>query len=1108
MDNEWSNRGSTKSNGQENVLVDQSSLNVAAYNGDFIKVKYCIEVLHIDPLQQNGNGNTALQAAVYGGQLEVFRYLKSFVENKLHSSVAEPNSSISVLHIAALNGHFEIVKFLVEEVGLDPLLSDVKQKTPLHSASQNGGIKVVDYLIDQAKYQDPVEKVVHDTTEMGTTLLHFAVASGNSKLVEHFIVDLHMDPNIQDKFGVAALHVAAREGHLKVIQYLTSLKNCSLLIKTHTYGLNALHIASKNGHLNIVKCLILDKNISANIETNLITKITPLHLAAQSGFLKVVKFLIQTCKCNPLCLTTKRQTPLHFAAMEGNLEVIKYYIEEIKVDPLLKNVNKITPLHLAVRNGKINVVNYYLGTFSQIIMYSPDRLGEQLLFTAVHQGHLEIIKSFVVHQDWTKSAKGFRQTSLLTSAVKRGHLPILKYFTKECGWDCKKSYFLTGGISCGHLSIVRYLFSHTEDKKIFPLHQACYYGHKHIAKYFIEEHGIIPYELDLKGVSPLLCAAYSGQCDIVRFLVEEHNVDIHSGLKGTHNGTQESSLHIACRYKHLDIVMFLCSRQNHVSKILNKNKLSPLHYAVIGGSISVIKFLVFKKCHDLICFDITGKTPMHVAVQYERLNIVKWFFSDLKLNPNIRSNNVLGFTPLHMSCFMGHKKLVQYFITLPTCSINAGNRGNRMTALHIATERNFPSIVKLLCAAENCDILYKSSQGYTALRIAVDHGYFDCTVILVSALKKKGIDYNYPNDSGCTILHSACYQKSLKVITYLLDELKQDFLDIRDKKGRTPLFAAVHQNNIKLVDYLIKRYPESLSAKDVNGNTVLHKAAFEGYESIVKSLILNYSMDPSIQNNFGSTALHLVCANGNKLLVTFLLSFNDRLINIVNKLKRSPLHVVAFEGHLFLAKILVSDKNFKQKNFFSVDINGLTSFELAAHLGFVYFVEYMSSFCLQNQWYQISQYQQSIERFIITAQRSGKILTEALSSHRAAEKRHVSALQYFFTAKLHHPNCRDSLQRTPLHYAAMTFKNERCMQFLLDAGSNLMAEDVFHNHALHYAVALGHIENVRYLLQKYKKNNPTNFKGVLGMNVLDIAIAGGHSTIHCDLMLFNLKQYS
>ena len=51
------------------------------------------------------------------------------------------------LHIASYNGHLEIVKYLVEEVKVDPEARDKDRETPLHIASFWGKLEIIKYFI-------------------------------------------------------------------------------------------------------------------------------------------------------------------------------------------------------------------------------------------------------------------------------------------------------------------------------------------------------------------------------------------------------------------------------------------------------------------------------------------------------------------------------------------------------------------------------------------------------------------------------------------------------------------------------------------------------------------------------------------------------------------------------------------------------------------------------------------------------------------------------------------------------------------------------------------------------------------------------------------------
>ena len=52
------------------------------------------------------------------------------------------------LHDAAINGHLDTVKYLVEQ-GADKEARDDQNRTPLHLAADNGHLDTVKYLVEQ-----------------------------------------------------------------------------------------------------------------------------------------------------------------------------------------------------------------------------------------------------------------------------------------------------------------------------------------------------------------------------------------------------------------------------------------------------------------------------------------------------------------------------------------------------------------------------------------------------------------------------------------------------------------------------------------------------------------------------------------------------------------------------------------------------------------------------------------------------------------------------------------------------------------------------------------------------------------------------------------------
>lgn len=52
---------------------------------------------------------------------------------------------------SAFNGHLDIVKFLIEEIKVDPHEAAYEDKTPLLISAEKGHLEVVKYLIEEIK---------------------------------------------------------------------------------------------------------------------------------------------------------------------------------------------------------------------------------------------------------------------------------------------------------------------------------------------------------------------------------------------------------------------------------------------------------------------------------------------------------------------------------------------------------------------------------------------------------------------------------------------------------------------------------------------------------------------------------------------------------------------------------------------------------------------------------------------------------------------------------------------------------------------------------------------------------------------------------------------
>ena len=166
---------------------------------------------------------------------------------------------------------------------------------------------------------------------------------------------------LEDENGLTALHWAAREGLLEVMELLLEAKNNANLETKDKNGYTPLHWAVRKGHLKIVELLLVKK---ANREAKNEYEFTPLFLATINKNLEMVKLLLAR-GANLEAQDQFGYTPLHWAAREGHLEVVKLLLES-GANAQASNKKGETPSVMADAKGKEDIANFINGYSEKI----------------------------------------------------------------------------------------------------------------------------------------------------------------------------------------------------------------------------------------------------------------------------------------------------------------------------------------------------------------------------------------------------------------------------------------------------------------------------------------------------------------------------------------------------------------------------------------------------------------------------------------------------------------------------------------------------------------------------------------------------------------------
>ena len=194
-----------------------------------------------DILDSSGMWNAIHAAAIYG-HLEVVRLLVEAGADKESEMDDGPNA----LQLAAQNGHLEVVQFLLE-AGASKDAAATGDRSALHMAAQNGHARVVELLLEWAVDKDAM--AAH-----GQTALHLASFFGHLEVVR-LLAEAGSAINAVRADGETALHVAAEGGHFEVVRFLFEFAGVDKHAKLPD-GRTALHIAAYNGHAEFFHLLL------------------------------------------------------------------------------------------------------------------------------------------------------------------------------------------------------------------------------------------------------------------------------------------------------------------------------------------------------------------------------------------------------------------------------------------------------------------------------------------------------------------------------------------------------------------------------------------------------------------------------------------------------------------------------------------------------------------------------------------------------------------------------------------------------------------------------------------------------------------------------------
>ncbi|XP_005357381.1 nuclear factor NF-kappa-B p105 subunit isoform X1 [Microtus ochrogaster] len=232
--------------------------------------------------------------------------VKMLLAVQRHLTVVQDENGDSVLHLAIIHLHAQLVKDLLE---------------------------VTSGLISN--------DIINMRNDLYQTPLHLAVITNQEDVVED-LLRVGADLSLLDRWGNSVLHMAAREGHDKILSVLLKNKKAAPLIDhPNGEGLNAIHIAVMS---NSLPCLLL--LVAAGAEVNAQEQKsgrTALHLAMEYDNISLAGCLLLEGDAHVDSTTYDGTTPLHIAAGRGSTRLAAL-LKAAGADPLVENFEPLYDL--------------------------------------------------------------------------------------------------------------------------------------------------------------------------------------------------------------------------------------------------------------------------------------------------------------------------------------------------------------------------------------------------------------------------------------------------------------------------------------------------------------------------------------------------------------------------------------------------------------------------------------------------------------------------------------------------------------------------------------------------------------------------------------------
>ncbi|KAK3404687.1 hypothetical protein EUGRSUZ_K01000 [Eucalyptus grandis] len=297
---------------------------------------------------------------------------------------------------------------------------------------------------------------------------------------------------------------------------------------------------------------------------------------------------------------------------------------------------------------------------------------------------------------------------------------------------------------------------------------------------------------------------------------------------------------------------------------------SLLHLTASSGNLDVMELILLHFPNTVTQKNSSEDTPLHVAVQDQRFNVIEMLIRLGTDSETIYWKNKDGKSPLYLAvekCDRSHskdRKGVEWEIFQLLLQESARDEAyavkiQGMSPILAAVKNYNTDLLKEIIDRLPKLLHVRDEDGGTPLHAAASVGREDAIGLLLEKCPYLALQ---TDNNGSYPIHIASEAGEFHAIKRLLKDTWPDLAEIKNKKGQNILHVAATKWYSFVVPYIILReYRESViieklgNSKDVDGNTPLHVAAMHNNCDAMYCLTKDKRIDVQLRNNDGLTAL-------------------------------------------------------------------------------------------------------------------------------------------------------------------------------------------------------------------------------------------------------------